>query len=366
MPPGRSRIPVLEKLAIVVAVPAIYFLSLPGGDRPVFMGAFNNLDGSLYAARGVSAAAGIAVFFAVAVYAFPSSLDLRRIQYFGAVFLAAVAAASLAEAGLRLAIQWLFNLPFGPDAFSDKQLAHPVHDRLSSAVWTRNALVAGLGSVYGLGRDWLIKSRNTRRLELEKMRADIALLRSQIHPHFFFNALNNIFAVTQRNGDEESGRAILKLSETMRYLIYDSEAETISAGREVEHIRNTIDVFRLRFAREENPEIRLRTEGDLDSIPVSPSILTPFVENALKHGLDSSGRGWVEIDIRRDGPWLDMRVENTRRAGAEAVRKPGGVGLDNVRKRLALIYPRRHELTVKETEEIFRVHLRLKLGDGKR
>jgi LytS/YehU family sensor histidine kinase len=211
-----------------------------------------------------------------------------------------------------------------------------------------------------------MKSRNARRLEAEKMRAEIALLKSQVNPHYFFNALNNIFAVTQRNDDEEAGQAILKLSETMRYMIYDGEAETISASREIEHIRNTIEVFRLRFAPEDHPEIRLRTDGDLDSFLVAPSLLAPFVENALKHGLDSAGRGKVDIDIRRDGNWLEMRVENTRLAGATTIPKPAGIGLANVRKRLELLYPRRHTLDVEETDEIHRVRLRLKQEGEKR
>ena len=362
MPKARSRIPVLEKLAVIAAVPAVYFLSLPKTGGPWFMGPFNNLDGSLYAARAVSAAAGIAIVFVVAFYAFPARLELRRILLFGAASFAAVAAASLAEAALGQAVKWLFNLPFGPGAFSDKQLAFPAHGRLSPAVWPRNALVAGLALVYGVGRDWVIKSRSARRLETEKMRADIALLKGQINPHTFFNALNNIYAVAERNNDEEAGRAILKLSDMMRYVIYDSDADAVSVSREVEHIRNTIDVFRLRFGKEEDPDIRLGTEGDLNSFLVAPALLVPFVENALKHGLDSSGRGRVEIDIRRDGFWLDLRVENTRLAGAETVKKPAGVGLANVRKRLELIYPRRHALTIEETKEAFRVRLRLKLG----
>jgi len=171
-----------------------------------------------------------------------------------------------------------------------------------------------------------------------------------------------IYAVAQRNGDEEAGRAILKLSETMRYVIYDGDEQAIRLSREIEHVRNTIDVFRLRFGPKEDPDIRLVTEGDLDSIRIAPLLLVPFVENALKHGLDSEGRGKVEIDVRRDGPRLDIRVENTRRPAGETLRKPPGVGLANVRKRLELLYPKRHALIVEETAETFRVHLSLQLG----
>ncbi|MDH4270554.1 MAG: histidine kinase, partial [Candidatus Aminicenantes bacterium] len=351
-----------EKIALLLAIAAAYFLSLPGPGRAVFMGAFNNLDGSLYAARAVSAMAGTAVFFAVAFHFFPSRLESRRVLFFIAASLAAVGIASLLEEGLDLAVKWLFNLPFGPDAFSDKQLANPAHDSLNPAILPRNAVAAAGGLVYGIGRDWLVKSRGARRLETEKMRAEIALLRNQINPHYFFNALNNIYAVAQRNGDEEAGRAILKLSETMRYVIYDGNEEIVQLSREVEHIRNTIDVFRLRFAPKEEPDIRLRTEGDLESIRVAPLLLVPFVENALKHGLDSEGRGKVEVDIRRDGPRLDIRVENTRRPAGDTVRKSPGLGLANVRKRLELLYPKRHALTVEETAGAFRVHLSLQLG----
>jgi hypothetical protein len=354
---GRIWFP--EKLFFILAIPAVYFLSLPRSVRAVFMGAFNNLDGSLFAARAASAAAGTAIFIAVAFQFFPSRLDLRRLLFFFAATLGVVGIGSLVEMGLGLAIKWLFNLPFGPDAFSDKQLAFPDHDTLRSAVVLRNALAAGCGLVYGIGRDWVIKSRTARRLESEKMKADIALLRSQVNPHYFFNALNNIYAIAQRHDDEETGRAILKLSETMRYVIYDSDADAVRLNGEVEYIRNTIDVFRLRFGPDENPDIRLRTDGDLNTALVPPMILTPFVENALKHGLDSRGRGRVDIEIRREGPWLDMRVENTRPKATDPAHKAPGVGLANVRKRLELLYPGRHELAVEDSPEVYRVHLRM-------
>jgi|GEM_PF-320563 len=358
-----SRIRILEKLFIILAIPAVYILSLPGPGRVVFMGAFNNLDGSLYAARAASAAAGTAVFIAVAFHFFPSRLEPRRLLVFSVAAAAAVGIASLVETGLGLGVKWLFNLPFGPDAFSDKQLAFPDHETLNSAILPRNALAAGCGLVYGIGRDWVIKSRTARRLEQEKMRAEISLLRSQVNPHYFFNALNNIYAIAQRHDDDEAGRAILKLSETMRYVIYDSDANAVPLGREVEYIRNTIDVFRLRFAPDENPDIRLRTDGDLDAVLVPPMILTPFVENALKHGLDGRGRGRVEVEIRREGPWLELRVENTRPGGGGGGRKPPGVGLANVRRRLELLYPGRHALDVEETPELYRVHLRMPHGE---
>jgi len=363
MRPTNARgIRILEKVFLLLIIPAAYFYSLPEG-KAVFMDAFNNLDGSLYAARAVSALVGTAVFFAVAFRFFPSRLETRRVLFFFAASLAAVGIASLLEEGLRLAVKWLFNLPFGPDVFSDKQLAFPAHDSLDPAVLPHNAVAAACGLVYGIGRDWLVKSRNARRLEMEKLRAEIALLRGQINPHYFFNALNNIYAVAQRHGDDEAGEAILKLSETMRYVIYDGNEETILLSREVEHIRNTIDVFRLRFAPKEDPDIRLRTEGDLNSVRIAPLLLVPFVENALKHGLDAEGRGQVEIDIKRAGPRLDIRVENTRRPAGETMPKTPGVGLANVRKRLELLYPKRHALTVEETAETFRVYLHLPVKD---
>ena len=350
----------LEKVIIAIAVPAVFLATLPGSGRAVFMGPFNNIDGSLLAARAVSALAGLVLVIAVGLRFFPARLEIKPTLRFLSGSLGLLVAVSLAEWGLRFFIQWLFNLPLGPDTFSDKELAFPVHESLSPAIIPRNLLICGVGLLYGIGRDWVLKSRKHGQLEKEKMRAEIALLRSQINPHYFFNALNNIYAVTQRNEDEEAGRAILKLSETMRYMVYDSDSDRISLKKEIDHIRNTIEVFRLRFAPEDHPDIRFRTEGDLDSIAIAPMLLLPFVENAMKHGLNSLGRGRVDIEIRRDGAWLDVRVENERWPAAETVRKHPGIGLANVRKRLDWLYPRTHVLTIREDDRHFRVHLRLK------
>jgi two-component system LytT family sensor kinase len=257
----------------------------------------------------------------------------------------------------------LFNLPTGPGEISDKMITYYRRKSFDFPIVPVNLVVYTLGFLYGLSRDWIRKYRYESKVIQEKMRADIDLLRSQINPHFFFNALNNIFAITQRNRDDEAGQGIMKLSGLMRYIIYDSNVAEISLVREMEHIDSYLEVARLKFAKHESVDIKIEKEGNFSAYKIAPLLLIPFVENAFKHGVGSKGDGYIHMSFKVTDGTLDFRIENPILDKEESLKKHSGIGLDNVKKRLEMLYPNRHQLDILDTEGVFEVQLTVKLED---
>lgn len=354
----------LEKLLIVLTFLAAYYGILYHPTLPVFINEFNTVDGSVYVARFIDVFTSLLIFFTVAFYLIPELLERRRIFPFALLSLGLIAAVSLLEYQLDQVILRLFNLPTGPNEISDKMLTFYRRKAFDFPIIPVNIVILTLGTLYGLSRDWIRKYRREGKLEQEKMRADIDFLRSQINPHFFFNALNNIYAITQRKHDREAGQAIMKLSGLMRYMTYDSNVSEIGLCEEIEHLENYIEVARLKFSPDDNVDIAIDKSGDFKPFKIAPLLLIPFVENAFKHGLSSKGEGFVHIRIRLKENELEFFVQNPIIRKREPLKKHSGIGLDNVKKRLVLIYPDRHTLEIAQSEDRFTVVLRLYLKEG--
>jgi two-component system LytT family sensor kinase len=353
----------LEKLIIVLLFFAAYYGILYHPTLPVFINEFNTIDGSIYAARFVDVCISLILFLSVVFLLIPKYLERRRILPFVVISLVLIALLSLLEFQLDLVLLRLFNLPTGPGEISDKMITYYRRKSFDFPIVPVNLVVYTLGFLYGLSRDWIRKYRYESKVIQEKMRADIDLLRSQINPHFFFNALNNIFAITQRNRDDEAGQGIMKLSGLMRYIIYDSNVAEISLVREMEHIDSYLEVARLKFAKHESVDIKIEKEGNFSAYKIAPLLLIPFVENAFKHGVGSKGDGYIHMSFKVTDGTLDFRIENPILDKEESLKKHSGIGLDNVKKRLEMLYPNRHQLDILDTEGVFEVQLTVKLED---
>ena len=353
----------LEKLAIGLVFAAAFYGILYHPTLPVFINEFNTVDGSAYASRFVDLVVALAIFFSAAFFLVPRYLEKRKFLPFAVLALAGIAVLSLFHHELHRVVLRMFNLPMGPNEISDKMITYYRRRSYDLPVLPVNLAIGMLGILYGMSRDWIRKARAESRLRQEKMKADIDLLRSQINPHFFFNALNNIYAITQRKGDEETGEAVVKLSGLMRHMIYDSGAAEIGLDRELEHVKNFIEVARLKFAPDERVDIALAEKGDPRSVKIAPLLLIPFVENAVKHGLGSRGEGYVHVGVEVEDGRLRFSVINPILDKGKPIREHSGIGLDNVRKRLGLLYPGRHALDVSEADGIFSVELTVRPGE---
>lgn len=226
----------------------------------------------------------------------------------------------------------------------------------------RDYAVIALGVCLKIIRDWDKKDRLTTQLTEEKRDAELQFLRAQIHPHFLFNTLNNLYGLALKKSPHTPD-SILKISGLLDFILYECNAEKIPLRKEIELIRHYIELERLRFG--ERLALTFKPKVPQEDLLIAPLLLLPFVENAFKHGAanTTSDTVFVKIDLTVEGKTLFFQVENSKNNrptnGSENGHK--GIGLRNVEKRLALLYPGRYELEKVEGEEVFLIALKLDL-----
>lgn len=202
-------------------------------------------------------------------------------------------------------------------------------------------------------------------LEKERVESELKFLKSQINPHVMFNHLNSIYYYTLEKSDK-APQMLLKLSEIMRYMLYEANEKFVSLQKELDYIRNYIDLEKIRL--EDRGEVEFQVEGAPDNLRIAPLLLISFIENSFKHSMQTQDDDiWIQIHIDIEDDWLDFRAENSwSQSREEAGGRPDqeGIGLQNVRKRLQLLYPNRHSLHISRSDDLFLVHLRIKLHHG--
>jgi two-component system, LytTR family, sensor kinase len=197
--------------------------------------------------------------------------------------------------------------------------------------------------------------------------ADLQQLRSQINPHFLFNALNTLYGTALQEGSERTAEGIQKLGDMMRFMLYENLQDSISLEKEKEYLRNYIDLQLLRIQSSEHIDIQISIPEQQHPYQLAPMLLIPFVENAFKHGISLKQKSWIKVVLSCDDQHLYFDVYNSlhQKWGADPEEHQGGIGLENVRQRLALLYPRQHELIIRKTAEEFIVHLTLTLSPAR-
>ncbi|GAB3260076.1 histidine kinase [Larkinella harenae] len=219
--------------------------------------------------------------------------------------------------------------------------------------------VAGFVAAIKLVKIWYLKEQAFRQIEKEKFQAELQLLKSQIHPHFLFNTLNNLYALTLRRS-EQSPAVVLKLSQLLSYMLYDCNASEVPLEKEIAFMKNYMGLEQLRYGS--RLDISINFHGDLQQKQIAPLLLIPFLENAFKHGTSQQlEQAWIFLDLSVDKNVLTFKLVNSRDAETETVtqKNVGGIGLQNVRKRLELLYPNRYELQIQPEEETYLVNLSL-------
>ncbi|WP_167459539.1 sensor histidine kinase [Pedobacter jejuensis] len=189
--------------------------------------------------------------------------------------------------------------------------------------------------------DWFATERIQRNLESERREMELQFLKSQLNPHFLFNSLNNIYSLAYQKSDKTAD-AIMKLSEIMRYMIYESNTPTVSLSKEVDYLKSYIELQKIRF--KDGAYVEMTLSGEIDDQKIVPLMLISFVENAFKHGVVTDPSEPVKIDIIANQKILHFSVINKKNNQNKDAQ--GGVGLPNVERRLQLIYPDRYKLNV--------------------
>lgn len=198
------------------------------------------------------------------------------------------------------------------------------------------------------------------RLEQEKSIAELNALKSQVNPHFLFNSLNNLYSLALDKDDRTPG-LLLRLSQTMRYLLYESNADFVPLEKEIEHLSNFVEMQRLRVGEQVN--IHFEISGDPSGKEVAPLLFLPLVENGFKHGVKGDTEGtFINIHLQILDDQLVLKTENNK--GTQEELEKGqyrGVGLQNLRRRLELIYPGKHHLHIVDGIHTFTVVLKIEL-----
>ncbi|REE80461.1 histidine kinase [Lutibacter oceani] len=211
--------------------------------------------------------------------------------------------------------------------------------------------------------DWLKEHKRVTDLEKAQLETELLFLRSQISPHFFFNTLNNIYSLSLENS-KKTPKIILRLSELMRYFLYETKKSKQSLEKEILCIQNYLDLERIRF--DEQLEINMNISGNIKNKKIAPMLLLSFIENAFKHGANKNiGKIKIDIDFTVEKDFLYFKISNPIPAMPYIKQKESitkGIGLINVKKRLALGYNKEeYELKINENNKLFVVNLKIKL-----
>lgn len=203
-----------------------------------------------------------------------------------------------------------------------------------------------------------IKDENDlKELQKQHLSTELEYLRYQINPHFFMNTLNNIHSLIDVDS-EKAKDAIISLSKIMRYVLYDSSEEMIPLEKEIAFLNKYIELMRMRFA--DNVGITVNTPSSIPPVKIPPLLFISFVENAFSHGISYRQNSFVHIDIKVAGNMLISSVENSVAKESSSI-KEGGIGLENTRKRLQLLYGNKYSLEIKNDNSIYRVELKTPL-----
>ncbi|MEA1876048.1 MAG: histidine kinase [Bacteroidota bacterium] len=224
-------------------------------------------------------------------------------------------------------------------------------------------LVAIPAMIYALIRKGII-SRNKEGFTLfRKKEAELNQLRAQVNPHFLFNSLNTVYAFALKEGNDKTAESIAKLANMMRYLIDDMEQAEIPIRKEIGYIEDYIQLQSIRSSVERNISVQIDLSDDQLDQMIAPMLMIPFVENAFKHGINPNNPSELKIWISINSKSLQFEIENSINQDFESFKKEKGfgIGIQNVRKRLELVYPGRHKLSITDAEERFEVIMTIEL-----
>jgi two-component system LytT family sensor kinase len=221
-------------------------------------------------------------------------------------------------------------------------------------------IVFGLSIAWFFLKEWARTEKFRLQLEAVQLDTEIKFLKSQVNPHFLFNTLNNLFSMAQLKGNDELADGISKLSGMMRYMIYESNEENVPLKKEIEYLENCILLNELRYADNE-VKVLFNYPAQTKGVLVAPMLFIPFVENAFKHGVAIGQSSEIDISISVTNKQLVFTCQNTIYSVKKMDDEKIGIGLENVKRRLKLVYPDKHELTIKDNGIKFVVELQINL-----
>ncbi len=222
-------------------------------------------------------------------------------------------------------------------------------------------IIAGGSTVLKIFSDWVRYQRDRQILEKQNMQSELRFLKSQINPHFLFNTLNSLYALTLKKS-EKAPEIVVKLSEMMRYMLYECNEKSVPLSKEVNYIQNYLELEKLRHGN--HVDIKFDLEGKVDNQVIAPLMFIPFLENSFKHGLKNQiQEGFVDIHLKVEEQQVTVNIENSKAQTlpTQIHKRSGGIGLKNVQRRLNILYPNKHNLSITETPKTYSIQLQIGL-----
>lgn len=293
----------------------------------------------------------IAVFYLNYLLVLPRFFNTKKYVWFGISLGLLILLSAVIKYGVAVAYSD-FVLMRGPE---EKQFRISFLDFFIGALFVSWFFIF-LSTALKFMADWFVNEKVRTNLEKEKLAAELAFLKSQLNPHFLFNSLNNIYSLSYQKS-EKTPEAILKLSEMMRYMLYESNDDSVALAKEITYLQNYIDLQKLRFKN--GAYVDLHVNGDANGQTIMPMVLVAFVENAFKHGVATDESHPITIDINISPRRLWFKVSN--KTNNQNKDETGGVGLANVKRRLDLLYRGRYDINIKNEPPVYTSELYLDL-----
>ena len=215
-----------------------------------------------------------------------------------------------------------------------------------------------LGGVMGLTKDIYKREKLNRIKEMSRKETELQFLRAQLNPHFLFNSLNSIYSLV-REKSSEAPQAVITLSELMRYMLYEAKKELVPLTKEIDYIKNFVQLQILRLSDSKN--VKLRISGEYDDKLIAPLLLVPFVENAFKYGTDFQGETYVDINLKVISETLFFTITNKIGPYKKDL-ESSGIGLENIKNRLQILFPEEHSMLITKENGNYSVNLELQLA----
>jgi two-component system, LytTR family, sensor kinase len=284
------------------------------------------------------------LFYLNAFYFFPSIFKKRGIWIYLLVLIVAIAG------------MWYLSQYIDTELFPGRRKWNrSIFPNLISYIF-----ILGTSCSYRIISDHLKLQKTNKERETENLKTELSFLRSQVSPHFMFNVLNNLVSLARKKSDKMEP-ALLQLSSLLRYMLYEGNHDRISLNQEINYLQGYIDLQKLRFG--DDIAIDFSVEGNTNDFKLEPMLLIPFVENAFKHGMGTLLQPKIKIAMVVQNQNLNFKVENDIAPVGESKDASSGIGLNNIKRRLALLYGKLYSLEVKEEDQKYKVDLNLEMHD---
>jgi sensor histidine kinase YesM len=289
----------------------------------------------------------------------PKLLYKKQYLFFGLLFFVMISVSSL----FKIYVIGQLLYPAGTFILFDNNIKVRIYDNVIP-----HFLLVSTGAAFKLLLDYANAQRRLGEMAKEKAETELTFLKSQMNPHFLFNALNSVYFLIDKS-NIEAREALHKFSNMLRYQLYEVKDEKIPIEKEIEYLKDYIDVQSL---RRENASVNINIDTSVKGFFIEPLLLIPFVENSFKHlshfnntrineALGQGKQNEIDMHLSKHNGEMIFLIKNTTEGKIKSAVKDGGIGLANVKRRLELLYPQKHELNFKEVNGYFDVQLKLKI-----